>query len=104
MIKLDECKQAGCEDEIAALKSRFETIEYFEREGGSFPQMALEILDVLDGREIGTYVALCYLRLDTPLIEVTEALGMLGDDGVFVSVVGEREVLKCAVGIENSCL
>ena len=99
MIELDECKELGCEEDIATLKARYEIVEYFEREGGCFPQMAREILDALDGREIGAYVALCYLRPETPLIEVTEALGMLGEDGVFVTVEGEKEALKCVAGI-----
>ena len=99
MIELEECRELGCEKDIATLKARYEIVEYFEREGESFPQMVREILDALNGREIGAYVALCHLRPDTSLIEVSEALGMLGEDGVFVTVEGEKEALKYVAGM-----
>ena len=103
MIELEECQKSGCEVELAALRARYDEIAYFDIEGGSFLEMARQILDRLEeGKTIGAYVALCFLQPDTPLVEVSEAMAMLGDEGVFVTIEGEKEALKCAVGVTNT--
>ena len=103
MVELDEYRKAGCEADLAALRARYDEIAYFDIEGGSFLEMARQILDRLEeGKTIGAYVALCFLKPDTPLVEVSEAMAMLGDDGVFVTVEDEKEALKCAVGMAKS--
>ena len=102
MIELEECHKVGCVDELAALRARYNEIAYFDIEGGGFLERAQQILDRLEeGKTIGAYVALCFLQPDTPLVEVSEAMAMLGDDGVFVTIEDEREALKCAVGIKE---
>ena len=101
MIELEECRKVGCVDELAALRARYDEIAYFDIEEGGFPEMARQILDALEGKSVGAYVALCFLQPDTPLVEVSEAMAMLGDDGVFVTVEDEKEALKCAVGIKK---
>ena len=101
MIKLKECQEAGCEADLAMLRAYYNTIAYFDIEGGSFPKMAQQILDALEKKSVGTYIALCRLRYDTPLVEVSEAMAMLGDDGIFVTIEDEKEGLKCAVGIKE---
>ena len=101
MIELEECQKVGCVDELAALRARYDEITYFDIEGSGFLEMARQILDGLEGKTVGAYVALCFLQPDTPLTEVSEAMAMLGDDGVFVTVEGEKEGLKCAVGLKE---
>ena len=102
MIKSEECRKAGCEADLTALWARYDEIAYFDIEGSGFLEMVRQILDGLEGKTIGAYVALCFLQPDTPLVEVSEAMAMLGDDGVFVTVEGEKEGLKCAVGVTNA--
>ncbi len=103
MIESEECQKAGCEADLAALWARYDEIAYFDIEGGSFLEMARQTLDRLEeGKTIGAYVALCFLQPDTPLVEVSAATAMLGDDGVFVTVEDEKEALKCAVGMAKS--
>lgn len=100
-INENECLELGCKDDFEDLKKRYKKLESFSLEGESFSQMVGNLLSSLNGRQIGAFLAICYLQPDTSLIEVSQAVSRLGEEGIFIPVESESKALKCIIGFAD---